>query len=551
MNKLIIKHIGIVPLMLLSLAFTASESQAEPVRDNIGVPIQDVKPTKLSYGKNILTDHRQRTTALEIKVVGSAMTKLYFSKIVLPKGAYIEISDPSRTEVYLYGWRDFLRTDARHGAQIFSPTSISGETALVKVVFPHGVTPTDNDIVYLDHYETRKKDQSKGIIDGQDERIPSICYKSRDNGFYQRSQATAFAAIGGYGTTWAVGNKNFMMTNNHVAGTNDALANGEIWFNYRADICSADNSTNNIVKIKPGHIITAGLSDWKDDYSLYALDQFDYKNAKVKALFGGLRISEKRNSIGDTLYIPQHGNGGIMPQKIAATKSGEACKVLYFHDPDHKGTRFNCDVQPGTSGSPALSQDSNEVMALVWGSSSDSNVGVSSWYLWDKVKSFIPADTNVNVPGIGDVLSAMVSIPSATVAVSAKSFNNDVTFESFEDQLVVHYGNANNGYSTMVVEGKDVVSGDIVPVTYRLAVESSCGIGNLTQSCASSSGTKINVSYKESDNLLLAADIATTSWIPLKVFAASDGHLAHGLLIKIANTHPNGHPVEAKNVIGE
>ncbi|MBC7490098.1 MAG: hypothetical protein H7240_09260 [Glaciimonas sp.] len=43
-------------------------------------------------------------------------------------------------------------------------------------------------------------------------------------------------------------------------------------------------------------------------------------NSNIKMLFGELRIEQSGINVRDALYMPQHGRGGLMLQKIASTK---------------------------------------------------------------------------------------------------------------------------------------------------------------------------------------------------------------------------------------
>lgn len=528
MQKFMMKRARLVPLILLGLVATAAHSSAETVKASdpgVHYPLQ--KATKVAYEKDIL-DHGKEITTVEIRTAGSQLTKLFFSKIVLPKGAYLEISNPARTEVSLYGWRDFMRTYPNGSQRTFSPTSVVGDTAVIQIVYPQDVMPRDGDSVYLSHYEIKPEEKLKTIL-GKDERVQAICMKSTNNAFYRRSQAIGVAAMESTGTTWSLGNQNLMMTNHHIV-SDDEVESGEVWFNYRDDVCGKDSAENSI-RIKAGKLITTGQGR-ETDYTLFSLDQFDYKNAKIKTLFGGLQIQEKRSVVGEALYIPQHGGGKAV--KIAHTKDGEACKTSYVGDQTH----YNCDTRKGGSGSPVLSQKNNQVVALHRAGSTILNIGVSSWFLWEKIKSFVPQGANVEVLGVGDVMTATVNLKAAPVSV--KSVSGNASVETFDGDEMAHFGSAKNGYSTLVVEAKDVVAGNIVQVIYRLALKSACGLGNLSDICTSTSAKTLHVSFNQADNPGLETNAAITSWIPLKILPSPSATEEQALLIKIVHVHNTG-----------
>lgn len=536
-----------MPVLLITLGALAATplAHANDSAESATMVAPLKQAIQIPYQKNLLSRQNPGNAEVSIHHPGSAYIQLYFSRIALPKGALIEVSSPDGAQFSLYGHHDFAGMQAGKD-QFFSPLSISGDSAIIKVIYPINHRALTSDAVYLAHYEVPppkrahdvapKGGRVKRSIVGSDERLPSVCLEA----LYPRSLSTAAAKTGGYGTAWSVGSGNTMMTNHHVVRNQSALGYGEIWFNYASSNCSPASEPQNIVKIKPATLITTG-SGGSTDYTLFSLDPFDYENAKIKYLFGSYKIKEGVSAIGEPLYIPQHGNGGIMPQRIAYTKAGQACRITSFGANKYTSW-YNCDTQGGSSGSPVLSLNSNEVVALHYAGGGSSNVGVSSWYLWDKIKHFMPASSNVEVPAAGKVSSTTINFSPLSKRAVAKEFpsSESVLFEVFDGKLT-HFGTRANGYSTIAVKGKDAISGAIVPMVYRLSVKNTCGYSNLEKTCAASSSGQLSeqllVTFNKSDNPDLSQTSATTAWIALKVRSKSTLKVKQNLLIKVVNNN--------------
>jgi V8-like Glu-specific endopeptidase len=554
MNKLIIKRSVLTALVTCSVVACGSGNNVGS--GNSILPKSEVKAgavtstgssnaksTFIKIGQaNVLDNYKNNIAMLIIKDESAASVQLYFSNISLPKGAYIEISNSNRTQIQEYGFQDFKLNKKTNTYQLTTGLMPEGE-AIIKVIYPKQVAHSINDKVIVESY-ILKKDTRRSIV-GQDERVPSVCLKSPSalHEFYKRSRSVGVFSWGC--TTWAFSPDNYMLTNQHCVSTDSGVSSGSVTFNYLSETCSPETKPDNSVTIKSDRRLVSGSGD-ATDYTLYTLDEFDYKNAKIKDFFGGLRIKEGASVSNTPVYISQYGNGGIMPQKTAYWKNQEPCKIV--KNPSDT-VWYNCDTQGGSSGSAVLSQLDNSVIALHYAGGGNSNVGVSSDYLWSYIKPFISTSTrNQEVLGLETVLSSTVEfLPKYNDSIVAKRISEKIKITPFSDTLIKNYGDEVLGYSVITVKAKSVTTGNVFDLNYRLQLKTACGTGNIASTCNSATSSQLLVQYFKQDNPgNLEAMEGVYSWIPLQ-FVMPDSGKKGGLLIKIINNYDAAKP-EVKNI---
>ncbi|MFV8111973.1 leucyl aminopeptidase, partial [Enterobacter cloacae complex sp.6700816] len=97
-----------------------------------------------------------------------------------------------------------------------------------------------------------------------------ICYEGTQIAAHGLSCAAA--KVGGRASCSLIGNKNHLLTNNHVVESDPDLENGEIWFNWFNESCDSTSPATEPVRLKPGKVLKHGVSIGDYDYALFTLD---------------------------------------------------------------------------------------------------------------------------------------------------------------------------------------------------------------------------------------------------------------------------------------
>lgn len=336
---------------------------------------------------NIINDKKKgRIHSFSIEKLGSSYLKMFFSKINLPQYAYVE---------FQYG-EGFIQREIFHNNCDITIT-IPDEKVNIRVILSKVFNSDEEPFFEL---KTVEYDANLRSIIGQDERRPYMCYAGTEIAVHGLSSAAA--KIGGWGTCSLIGNKNNVLTNQHVVASDPNLVSGEIWFNWFNQSCDPSSPINEPVRLKPGSVLKMGSSN-DNDYVLFTLDDFDYVNSNVKTLFGGLKINKNNLYKGETIYIPQYGNDGLRCMYISDMKNGENAKILNIENNGNK-IIYNADTQGGSSGSPIISKESNQVIGLHWGGGGGFNIGASANKLNTEL-GYLINDSNIPVIGLGKVSS--------------------------------------------------------------------------------------------------------------------------------------------------
>lgn len=402
-----------------------------------------------SINENIVINSKGKIFSYSIKRTGSSFLKLFFSKINLPQYSYVE---------FHYGknaiQRDFFHTINE------SVIIIPDEKVNIRVIFKGNVNLDDVFSIELSFIEYNGN--SRAII-GQDERRPYMCYEGTE--MAEHALASAGAKIGGWGSCSLIGNKNHVLTNQHVVISNPDLTYGEVWFNWFNQSCNPESPVNEPVRLKPGHLLKMGPSGGDNDYALFTLDDFDYVNSNVRTLFGGLELSAANPNPGENIYIPQYGNGGLRPMYISDIKDGEYAKILKIENDGNKIT-YNADTQGGSSGSPVISRESNQIVGLHWGGGGV-NIGVSAQKLNFELGSII-RDSNVSVSGLGKTISFNIDVTpfdKYSYLVPIDLDKKGVIFP-FDTVKVSHYEN----YSLIEVEAIELITNEKFTLTFKASL---------------------------------------------------------------------------------
>ncbi|MET1254344.1 pre-peptidase C-terminal domain-containing protein [Aliikangiella maris] len=410
----------------LSLSVSASNASSNNLSEllnhsnalTLKESLQQSSQTKIAERKNIsvtlnlenslissLNDGSTKIVTQKIQVPGAGLIKPHFSQFEIPDGAYVTVSNRSGTESYRYANNEkddltYSVESGDDGRKSFSSISIFGDTAVIRLHVPAGSVwrPQHGVVVdsYLEGYSEEKIYEALHSIKstcGSNQRQDAICYENSHPTEFARSKAVAkfFTGTGSVCTAWRVGNENRMFTNNHCNKTDSEIKGSESWFNYQRTSCGGSTNESNIVKVSGASMLK---TDAILDYTLYTVNNFSSLSS-----FGNLGLDPRALTVGEEIYIPQHGSGN--PKELAIESdqnSGNVCRIdqaVTDGMGNNTDAGYKCDTIGGSSGSPVLARSSHKVVALHHlgnGSSctSDLNRGALISKIWPQVSSFFP-----------------------------------------------------------------------------------------------------------------------------------------------------------------
>ncbi|HEX2143611.1 MAG TPA: serine protease [Glycomyces sp.] len=305
-------------------------------------------------------------TADTVKVSGpdAGYVKVHFERLLLNTGDYVTVSSPDGAESYRY--EDSLIDQWA--------TSITGDTAIVELhresesaassalgalidKAAYGFAPDVVDGLAEEHAERARPEES---ICQSDEKRASTCYRGSYPDVVYHAEPVARLLIDGtvLCTAFRVGEENRLLTNNHCFQETFEAEQTEVWFGYDCVACGA-TLANAPVKVQGSQVLATSKSL---DYTLFSVEDFD----RVER-FGHLELADRPAERGEAIYIPQHPAG--RPTEIAMESSADGGNCVVKH-PVYDGyvagsdVSYYCDTEFGSSGSPVLSRDTHEVIAL-------------------------------------------------------------------------------------------------------------------------------------------------------------------------------------------
>lgn len=301
-----------------------------------------------------------------LKVTGpdAGYVKVHFERLLLNTGDFVTVSSPDGAESYRYEeslidqWATSITGDTAI-IELHRESEAGGSSALGALIdkAAYGFTTEEVDGIAQERADQARPEES--ICEG-DEKRSSVCYRTSYPNVVDHAEPVARLLIDGtvLCTAFRVGESNRLLTNHHCFTETQEAQATEVWFGYDCVACGADIA-NAPVKVHGSEVLATSKSL---DYTLFTVDDFEQVEQ-----FGYLELSDRAARSGEAIYIPQHPAG--RPTEIAMESSvdGGNCVVKhetydgYVADSD---VSYYCDTEFGSSGSPVLSRDTHEVIAL-------------------------------------------------------------------------------------------------------------------------------------------------------------------------------------------
>ncbi|MGP3590262.1 trypsin-like serine peptidase [Vagococcus sp. WN89Y] len=463
------------------------------------------------------------TRSAQVSSPNSEPISVTLNNVVLPQGSWLEVTDPSGELYDIYN--DSSLYDGS-GAQITTDVSPSG-VLIISLVSPDTSETTGK--VVIGQYNYLEENQSRAI-QGTSQMYPVACFKETEPEFFARSHAVSHITTNGLGTGWNISGGPYVVTNIHVAG-GVGNKNHTLKYNYEKPNCDDTGSITSL-KIQSESVVLAGGTSQADynDYAVYKVDELAYEEAGIRQIFGTLTLQPKRAAKNTPVYIPQHPRGN--PKKMADTRDdGKACNLRA--DNISNIETYNCDTQSGSSGSPVLNQNNNQVVALHFSGTSNYNEGISSPYLYSKIKSLLP-DSNVAdtaTIGEGKLRSKSINgVPFIPLSPYTLTGEEPLKITPLYSDRLRDEGNKS------IFKGKGRVSGgDIKDININFSVTTPCGVTNLTdaEKCTIQGTRYLNTSFDNSDN----PDLKTMKgWVTLQT-ANAQGERIENLIFPFTYNH--------------
>ena len=469
-----------------TLMLMASSSNAQVYEPIASQPLNAVTAEESAYFVNLDGDSAATVEPAIFVVPGASYIKIHFSEFDVPFGVQVEVSNPDGTEAYRYmkGHKDAHTIDRSRGddgLHSFSAMSISGDTAIVRVRnFINGFGARSWRILVdsvLHGNPPRPTTQAEGPITkaldknlskpefacGVEERLDAACWKDDYPDHYDRSKPVAklVTSRGFECTAWRVSDDNRLFTAEHCVSNQEELEGTEIWFNYESKSCGSSVSRS-IAKVTGNQLLA---TDRTLDYSLFTVNDFEIIQG-----FGNLGLDVRKGSVGENIFIPQHGLGE--PRQISLESDMNVSGLCEIDDNDMdaygSGTDmgYYCDTTTSSSGAPVISASTGKVIALhhLGGCL---NMGSKVSLIWDQVKTHfggkVPqGDSDADWAPSNQVPEAIYQANCDKLSCrfdAADSIDNDGSITSYEWD----FGDGNRSNGTMVEH--EFVAGGEFPVS--------------------------------------------------------------------------------------
>lgn len=322
----------------------------------------------------------------ELTFPGASFVKVHVAALDLRPGDRLSVSSPDGTEVYTYPNGSDSTSDGGSG---FWALSIDGDTAVVTLELLGEDDGQFHSGVVIDRVTQGlplpEEEVASRAICGSDDKRNVMCYQTSNPTEFARSRAVAKLLLdngSGSCTAWRVApSSNYLFTNEHCLTNQADVDAAEVWFNYERKKCSGlFNGTKTSTKVSARNFLQ---DNFNLDYCLFTVE-----SASSIAGYGSLAVDARVPVLDEEIYIPQHPGGDRKKLALASDmNTGNVCRIddaVTDGNVANSDTGYQCDTEPGSSGSPVLAGSSDRVVALHHFGGCD-NQGVRMDLVWPQV----------------------------------------------------------------------------------------------------------------------------------------------------------------------
>jgi hypothetical protein len=285
---------------------------------------------------------------------GATYIRVHFNRFDLAPGDYLEVFDANGLQYNSYTGGGI------HGTGDFWAFALAGDTAILQLQsstgggfgfeadrFGRGTVPYVPDPV--------QPESVCGALDWRDVE----CYKSSYPTEYEKAKGAVKLLIGAGSacTGFKASDSGQFMTNNHCTGTDTGVKSTQVIFEYQRPGCDSGTATDT------GSVMGSSLVS--TDYTLdYTLMTTSGDSSSIPCL----NIDDRLAPEGERMYIAGHPSAG--PKKLSIESDMNAGGLCFVDNSPHPGRDstsdigYYCDTTNGSSGSPVLSGDTHNVIAI-------------------------------------------------------------------------------------------------------------------------------------------------------------------------------------------